>query len=356
MSKPTKTLFFDDKPLFGLDIGRSSLRVMQLETGQSKPKIIGYGSTDFDGDAIVDGVITKPEIVAKNIQDLFRHNIIGDITTNRVALSVPISHAFTRSMNVPGLSDDDIDEAVRTEVEQYIPAPIDDLYFSYSRTKNSKSKDELFLVAMPKKVVDSYLTLTRLIGLEAILVETTIGAGANLFARDKRSDLATLLVDFGTESADITVYKDGLIVSGTVASGGDKVTQLIMDALGVTSREATIIKSKYGLGHSKKQAQIKACLTPLLNLLTKEIKRTVRYYEERSTDKNSIEQVLIMGGGANMPGLAEYLTDDLRLPVRAFDSTSQLDFKHLQPLSDSQRMSYVTVAGLALTNPTEVFI
>lgn len=353
MNKTSKTYFFEDRPVFGLDIGRSSLRVMELDNRRAIPKLVGYGTASFDSAAIVDGVIEKPELIAKAAQDLFRHNLVGDITTRRVAVALPVAHAFTRAMPAPDLSAKETNEAVRTEAEQYIPAAVDDLYLDYS---HSAATNELFLVGMPKRIVDSYLDLTRLLGLETVLMETSIGASAELFAKDKQSGEPSLLIDFGTESADITVYKGGLLVSGTVALGGAKITELIAQALDVTPREAGIIKAKYGLNASKKQTQIRGALEPLLNLLIKEIKRTIRYYEERSGTKQGINQVLIMGGGANMPGLAEYLTDALRLAVRAFDPTPYINFGHLQPFSLTERMSYVTAAGLSMTNPRELFV
>jgi Tfp pilus assembly PilM family ATPase len=92
-----------------------------------------------------------------------------------------------------------------------------------------------------------------------------------------------------------------------------------------------------------------------LSLLIKEIKRTVRYYEEHSEGKRQISQVVIAGGGANMPGLAEYLTSNLRMAVRSFDPTSYLEFGRLQPFNLTERMSYVTAAGLAIIDPDEVF-
>ncbi len=355
MTKTNKTYYFEDKPLFGLDIGRGGLRVMQVERKHGETKIIGYGTTSFDPSAVVNGVIEKPEIIAEAAQKLFKSSLVGDITTSRVAVSLPVARAFTRSMMVPELSPKEIDEAVRTEAEQYIPAALEDLYLDYSNTARTDSPNELFLVAMPKRIVDSYLVLTRMLGLEAVLLETSISAGAQLFGQDTQSDVPSVLVDLGTESADITAYNGGLIVSGTVACGGDKITELIAKALNVTPHEATIIKSKYGFSLSKKQDQIIDCLTPVMNMLIKEIKRTIRYYEERSGTKQTIGQVLIMGGGANMPGLAAYLTSNLRIAVRSLDPTPHLDFGHLQPIALNDRMSYVTVAGLSLADPVKVF-
>lgn len=351
----TLPLLFEDRPLFGLDVGHGKIRVMQIQPGKKRSHVLGYGEATFDPVAMQDGIIEKPEIVAAATQALFRHHLIGAITTNRVAVSVPIARAYTRSIEVPELSDKDLAEAVKNEAEQYIPAALDDLYLDYTRVHTDDKKTTVFIVGMPKKIVDSYILLTRLLGLEVVAVQTSSGAGAQLFSLDNQSDIPSLLIDFGSDSADITVYDHGPVVSGTVACGSDLFTAAIAHELDVTEKEATLIKAKYGLGVSKKQAQIEKAITPALELLVKEIRRTVRYYEDHVHNKQKISQVVIAGGGANMPGLAEYLTSSLRLAVRSVDPTAYIDFGRLQPFNLTERMSYVTAAGLAATPPTEVF-
>jgi len=354
VKQPT-TLFFEDKPLFGMDIGHGKVRVMQLAPVKHRLHLIGYGETTFEPTAIKEGVIENPEVVAEAIQGLFRHHLVGDITTIRTAMSLPIARAFTRSLEAPKLSDKELKEAVTNEAEQYIPAALEDLYIDYTRVGTDPEKTTAFIVAMPKTIVDSYLTLSRMLGLETVILQTSSGAGAELFGRDPQSDVPSLLIDFGSNSADITVYDRGPAVSGTVACGSELITAAIAQELGVTEKEATLIKAKYGLNLSKKQPQIEKALSPTLSLLVKEIKRTVRYYEEHMHDKRKISQVIIAGGGANMPGLAEYLTSNLRMAVRSFDPSTFIDFGHLQPFNLTERMSYVTAAGLATINPKEVF-
>ena len=359
MNKPTnmpKTFFFEDKPLFGLDIGHGSLRVMELDTTARKlPRLKGYGTVVFDASAVVDGVIAKPEVIAKAANTLFHKHLVGDISTNRVAVSLPAQRAFTRATRLPKMSDKELAEAVRTEAEQYIPAAIDELYLDYTRLRDTDDGIELFIVAMPKKIVDSYLLLTRMLGLEAVLFETSIGASAQLFAHDKRSNIPSVLIDFGSGSTDITIFNRGLVATGTVALGSDHVTKVIEKALNVTPDEALVLKSKYGLGSSKIQKLIVKAVEPTLEALMKEIRRTIRYYEEHYPTDPPIGQVLTLGGGANMPGLADALTERLRLPVRAYDPGVYIDFAHFQPFYNADRMSYVTVAGLAVTNPAEIF-
>ena len=258
-------------------------------------------------------------------------------------------------MDVPALTTKELAEAVQTEAAQYIPAALDGLYLDYAKVNRGADSGTVLIVAMPKPIVDSYVVLARMLGLEAVMLQTSSSAGAYLFGRDPQSDIPSLLVDFGSDSADITVYDGGPVVSGTVACGSDLFTEAIARELGITEKEAMLVKAKYGLGHSRKQAQIEKALEPTLSLLIKEIKRTVRYYEEHGHEKQKIAQVVTAGGGANMPGLAEYLTSNLRLAVRSFDPTPYIDFGHLQPFNLTERMSYVTAAGLAAINPREVF-
>jgi type IV pilus assembly protein PilM len=359
MGSMKKTTFvpytYEDKPLFGLDIGHGIVRVLQLQPSKQKLRVVGYGEITFDSSAMDNGVITKPEELARAIQKLFKHSLVGDITTNRVAIALPISRAFTRSIELPTLSEKELAQTIDTEVEQYVPAAVESLYVDYSSIQTGKDKWATFIVAMPRRIVDSYITLCRLLGLETIVIQTSSGADANLFSLDSQSDLPSVLVNFGSESADITVFDKNPIVSGTAACGGEEITNLISEALDVTKREATIIKTKYGLGYSKKQKQIEKALEPNLSVLLKEIQRSIRYYEERSKSKRKIAQIVITGGGANMPGLTDYLTNSLRMPVRAFDPTNFIDFGNLQPISIGDRMSYVTVAGLSSIAPNEVF-
>lgn len=350
------TLLFEDKPLFGLDIGHGKARVLQLSLDKQIPKLVGYGETTFDASAIQDGVIQQPERIAKALQELFQHHLVGDITTNRVALSVPIAHAFTRSMEIPKLSDKELAEAVQNEADQYIPAAAEDLYLDYTRVGTEGDTTSVFIVGMPRRIIDSYVVLSRMMGLEAVVMQTSSGAGAHLFSRDPQSDIPSVLVDFGSDSADITVYDKGPVVSGTVACGGEQLTAAIAKGLGVTEKEALLIKTKYGLNLSKKQAQIEAALDPMLGLLVKEIRRTIRYFEEHASGKQTISQIVIAGGGANMPGIAEYLTRTLRIAVRSFDPTFYMDFGRMQPFGITERMSYVTAAGLAIIRPEEIFV
>ncbi|CAN5710217.1 type IV pilus assembly protein PilM [soil metagenome] len=350
------TKFYYDKPVFGIDIGFNSIKVMQTKSGGKKHKVLGYGVTTFAKSAMEEGLIADPEVIASAIHELFEKNLVGTISSKRVAVAIPASKTFNRTIRFPKMDKKkELDEAVRYEAEQYIPVPFDDLYMDYSIVSQTDKETEVLATAVPKRIVDSCVTTMRLLGLEPIAMETTINASGRLFLQAEQSDEPTILIDFGSVSVDITIFDKTLVVTGTVAGGGDNFSNLIAKKLNVSHDEAHIIKTKYGLGVSKKQAEITEALQPILDQLIKEIKRMIRYYEERKNVEDKIGQVVTLGGGANMPGLSEHMTNLLRLPVRMCDPWQHLDFGRLQPPNNVEKSMYVTVAGLALMNPQEIF-
>ncbi len=359
MKNPKIPYFLNDKPLFGLDIGPSSLKVMQIISPTKNKKkelqIIGYGFTNFDRDVIEDGVITNAEKIAESAYKLFQNNLIGNITTKRVAVAIPAYRTFTRSISLPNLQKKEIASAVRLEAEQYVSLPLDELYLDFEIIKKTKNSIDVFLVAVPKNIVDSYLKLTEILGLETVLIEPTLSSSGRLFSLDPQNDLATVIIDFGSRSADISIFDKHVLVTGTVQAGGEIFTNTIKNTLGITLAEAGLIKTKYGLSVSKKQTIIKDSLEPILNEVIKEIKRMMRYYEERYGNSRPIGQIVVLGGGANMPGLSDYLTNSIRLAVRHTDPWQYMSFKGLQPPNTADKPMYATVAGLALTNPQETF-
>lgn len=357
----SQSLFYHDKPVFGLDIGSGSVKAMQMDYDHNKGRmeVLGYGLTNFDSKVMEDGVITDYRAMAKPIHDLFSHGLVGGIGTRRVILSIPTARAFSRILNLPLLNRKALNEAVRLEAEQYIPVPINDLYIDYEQVSDKPNKDglvEILVVAAPRKIVDAYLNLMKMLDLEVVAIETNLSASTRLISlTENKENVPTLLIDVGSESIDISVLDKSLRVTGTVTSGGNDFTKAIASQLQITPKEANAIKAHYGLAVSKHQQMVKQAVTPIIDQLIKEVQRLMRYYSERINDHDHIQQVITMGGGANMPGLSDYLTEQLRMPVRQCSPWQMLSFGKLQPPHDLESSMYITVAGLALVDPKGVY-
>ncbi len=361
MIKQNLPYFYKDKAIFGMDIGHTSIKVMQSSFGDpnaknKKPSIIGYGANTFANSAIDDGVIVKPEIIASAAKEMFDKKLIGDITTNRAVIAIPAYRVFTRYLVLPKLKPNEIEDATKLEVEQYIPTPIDELYLDYEIANENSANTEVFFVGIPKKIVDSYLELAAILNIETILIEPTLNSSGRLFSFDKNNNIASVIMDFGSQSSDMSIYVDRILATGTVNSGGNTFTHKIKEALMVSDKEAQIIKNKYGLGVSKHQKEIISALKPTLDQIIEELKRIIRYYEEEYAFNNKpIKQIVVLGGGANMPGLNDYLTSSLRLAVRHSDPWQYFDFNKLKIPSIDDKLMYATVAGLSIINPKEIF-
>jgi type IV pilus assembly protein PilM len=345
---------YTDKPLFGLDIGSSTIKVMQILKQNNKYQISGYGVIEFDPEAVKHGGIEDIESVAKSVKNLFDHELIGKINTRRVAMSLPSSRTYSRVLSLPKLTKKELSEAIKLEAEQYIPVPLDDLYIDYQQISFNQEDNEYFLVGIPKTIVDSYMQLAEVLGLEVAALETSMNASSRLVSLAEEITTPTLLIDFGSLSADLTIYDKHPIVTGTVI-GGNTFTEIIAKKLKVTDKVATTIKIKYGLGVSKKQAQITDALQPALDSLTKEINKMQRYYEDKTKGKKTIAQIVSLGGGANMPGLSDYITASMRIPTRMCHPWTHISFGKLQPTTEGEKTMFITVAGLALIEPKEIW-
>lgn len=348
-----KSIFYRDKPVFGFDVGHSSLKLMQIEpsTGKKHDAVVGYGSIEFNAKSIKNGVIVDPEEVAKQAYKLITKNIIGSLTTKRVAAALPVSFTFNRVVSLPPMEKKDMLEAIKLEAEQSIPVPIEQLYLDHEVVRvNKDGQREILMVAAPKNIVDSYMQLFNLLDLEVALLETTINAVTRIVTHADQTGVPTLIIDFGSISSDLAVYDGTIRVTGTTDWGGETLTNEIASALKVSDRQAYTIKTRYGLNPGKKQAEIMKSLEPVLERLMSEIRRITRFYQERSDKDESIEQIIILGGGANLPGMSTYLTDKLRVPTRLVNPWQNLSFGGLQPPHKLETTLFTTAAGLSLIN------
>jgi len=353
-----KIKFYKDEPLFGLDIGHSSLKAMQIDKSRISKQlsVAGYGISPFAPEAIQNGEIIKPQIIAQAVHQLFEKNLIGSISSRRVACSLPTAHTFSRPMKVPPMEHKEILEAIQLEAEQYIPVPLTNLYLDYEISHQDQQGIELMLVAASRKIVDSYLKLLESLDLEPLVFEPSINAASRLLnLTGSAGTEPSILVDIGSATTDIAIYDKTLLVASTVNAGGDSLTSLIANGLHMSFIQAEELKHQHGIGFSDKQQRIIDVIKPQLETLVHEIQKSIRYYSERAAQSGKkISQVITVGGGALMPGFNHYLSQELRLPTNSFEPWQTISFGSLAVPVESDRSMYITAAGEAILDPLEV--
>lgn len=349
------------EPLFGLDIGHTSLKVMQLDAGGGKSKklhVVGYGSSyRYAASAIENGVILDFNALGGALRDLFDTRLQGKISSRKVACTIPLSHSFSRPLQLPLMNEEDLSEAVHLEAEQYIPVAADNLYIDYDVVRRDQKNIDVLVVGTPKNIVDSYMKFLQSMNLEPLTLEPTMNASARIFGMaDPTSQSPTALIDFGANAIDIAVYDGSLFVNGTVQGGSDTMIDLIAKQLGVSHEQAYKVKNQEGINFSDDLRSIGAAVKPTLDNLVREVSKITRYFNERvALNGRKVSQAITMGGGANMPGLNEYLGKELGLPVRMMDPWHKISFGRLSPPDELERSMFITVAGEAVLDISEIF-
>lgn len=349
-------LLYKDKPVFGFDIGRSSLKIMQVSQTPKGAIVDGYGTINFDASAIKNGAIEDPEVVIKAAYELIEKQLVGKITTDSVAVSLPNAYSFNRILTLPKMDEKDLQTAINLEASQSIPVPIDELYYDYAVTRTlPDGAQEVQLAACPKRIVDSYMGVFDALGLHVALVESNITAVTRMVIHAEAHDVTSLIVDFGSTACDLSIFDGTAIrVTSTVDCSGEVITKRIAEKLQVTDEQAHSIKTRYGLEVSKKQAAILEAIEPELSKLTNEVRKVIRYFGERNDSKNQIGQIIVLGGGANLPGLSSYITDKARIPARLCAPWNHLSFGKLQPPHELETTLYTTAGGLSLVTPKDL--
>ena len=350
-------MFYHKRPMFGLDIGSQTVKFMQLDPHAKRATVKAYGSIATDDKIMIDGVIRDIDKAAKLVDELLDKNVVGKLSTNRVVMSVPVSHVFTRVVNLPLMSRKEFDSAVQLEIEESVPVALKDLYYDYEMNDTNDPDNLLVrMVAAPRSIVDSYVSVCDMLGLDLALIQTNIKADAQLCMRyeDLSPNSPYIIIDVGGDSIDVGILDTTLRVTGTVEAGGNSLTAAIAKELHISPKKANDIKVTKGISASKQQKQILKEVSPILEKVTIEIKRMMRFYSERVQNKVDVSQILIVGGGANMPGLGDYLTNAMHIATRVSSPWgSHINFGKIEPPEHVDLPRFLTCAGLAMASDEE---
>jgi len=259
-------------------------------------------------------------------------------------------------MVVPTDAEKNLADAVQLEVEQYIPITASELYVDYQVIERSPKELNVLVSAVPKKIVDSITSACQKAGLVVTMVEPGINAAARLIRATEEGHLPSIIIDIGAATTDVALLDNSAVrLTGSVAVGGHTFTLRISESLKVSLEEAHQLKVHSGLSPGPHQLKLKAALESSLNQIVSEMRKIIRYYNERIGVSTKIEQIIIVGGGSNTPGIGEAITDAMMMPARVASPWDSLDFGNLQPPSKQFKPRYITAAGLAIVDPKEIW-
>lgn len=348
-------LFYKDKPIAGLDISSTGIKLMSIDP--KKWLVNGYGSLDLDPKRVKEALETEGDpYLTDNIKLLLAEKIVGEVSSKQVAISVPTARSFSRTFTLPIATEKALHDAVVLEADQYIPIPSSSLYIDHQVIERTKQEITVLMSAVPRVVVDNIVASVEAAGLQPILVEPSISSVGRVLTATEEGNLPTVIVDIGPASTDIAILDRGTIrVTGGLAIGGNSFTLDIAKKLNVALENAHQLKVLNGLSAGPRQQKLKDALAPSLERIMSEVRKVMRYYDERISDTRKLEQLLVVGSGSNLPGIGEYFTDKLVMPARVASPWQKLDFGKLQEPPKQFRSRYITVAGLASIAPGSIW-
>lgn len=348
-----KKLFHHDKPIIGLDVSQTGIKVMSIDA--SKWLVHGYGSMDLDPVKVQDSLDKSDDYLRQSLATLLNEKIVGTLGSNHVVLGVPTARTFSRTFTLPIKQESSLKDAVELEAEQYIPMPLSMLYVDYSIISRNKEELTVLMAAVPRTIVDRMIEITQSLNLEIVMIEPSINAVARVLKATEEGHLPTLIIDVGPATTDVAVLDGSIRVTGGLGIGGNTFTLDIAKKLNVALENAHQLKVLSGLSAGPRQAKITDALTPSLQRILTEVRKVMRYYDERFTNEQKLEQVLIVGAGSNVPGIGDFFTNELVMPVRVASPWQQLEFGSLAQPNKQFRPRYISVAGLASIPVEEIW-
>lgn len=346
-------LFFNDKPVIGLDISSTDMKVMSVDS--ERKAVTGYGVIDLDPLQIKKAFDENYEYLLKNLQTLLERKLVGHLVSDQVILGIPTSRTFSRTFTIPANAEKTLKDAVAIEVGQYIPLPIALLYVDYEIIERNDDLLTVIMSAVPRKLVDNVLSACEAVGLTVVMIEPAINAVARVLKSTEEGHLPTVVVDIGAANTDIAVLDGSVRITGGITTGGNTFTLDIAKKLGVTLENAHQLKVLNGLAPGPKQAKLEGALKPALRSIINETRKVIRYYNERLSSNRRLEQILVVGSGSNVPGIGEYFTNELVMPSRTANPWQELDFGDLPQPAKQFRSRYICVAGLASVQKGEMW-
>lgn len=333
---------------FGLDIGRSFIKVVQIDGSGGKKLLRAAALVACPGG----GMATESAVELSKISDAVKSLVeSAKIQEARCVVSLVESQVVTRLIQLPPLTDKELGAAIKWEAEQYIPLPIKDVILHYqvvSRPVSGETggKMDVLLVAAPKRVASKYLNIVKNAGLRVEALETESQALVRALVR--AGDPPTLIVSMGALSTELVVESAGhVLFTRSIASGGSNLTRAIMAEFNLPQKQAEQYKQAYGIVADKLSGKVAAVLKPILDIITGEILKAIEFYHSHYQE-SQVSRVVVCGGGAYLPGLAEFLVERTSLEVSMADPWADFIKEGLILKMAGQGTVYAVATGLAM--------
>ncbi len=339
----------DDNLFLGIDIGDSSLKMVELRKKGKKIFLSNYAFSEN----VTDVNFTKVADVNYLAQAILKVKAEAGIKAKKVTASLPTFSVFSSIIHLPTIDRKNMDKIVADEAKKVIPLPLEEMILDWKIVPHKAGEDEkngsrVFLTGSPKKLVRRYIEIFRLAKLELASLETeTFSLVRSLLGNDPST---VMIVEIGANSTDLSVVQDSIpVLNRSLEVCGSTVTQTLADKLGLSFIQAEQFKLDLSASLSDgSKDELPQLIIKTLGPVIHEIEYMREFFEKNGAS-NKIEKIVLSGGGALLLNLADYLSKHLNLQVIIGDPFSRVSYPvEMQPIINEVGSKLAVAAGLAL--------
>jgi type IV pilus assembly protein PilM len=343
--------FGGNKALVGLDIGSSSVKVVELKKARGGLELVHLGVEPLASDIVVDSMIVDSGSVSNAISKLFGEN---GIKSRAVVTSVSGHSVIVKRIPMQTMTEAELSEAIQREAAQHVPFDIADVKIDYQVLSDDLSGPQMdvLLVAVKKEKILNYTNVLSLAGRTPVIVDVDAFALQNCyeFNYDPAPNTTVALLNIGASVMNINVVKGSVpLFTRDVSVGGNQYTDLLQKELDLSYDDAEALKLGHSVGTVSQEAK-----TPVLQQVTElivlEIQKTFDYFRATAAGEH-IERIYLAGGSSKVPGLTEALRHEFSLSVDLINPFQKIAYQDSTPgvsLIDENPGQLAVAVGLAL--------
>jgi len=351
------------KLALGLDIGSTSIKMILLKEQRKRGEVgfalQSFGMKPLPPEAIVDGALMNSTAIVQAVQELMSEL---KVKGKDVAIGVSGHSVIIKKIQMPRMSQDELEESIQWEAEQYIPFDVKDVNIDTQILdgggNDATGQMDVLLVAAKKDMINDYTTVVSEAGLAPVVVDVDAFAVQNMFSvnYDLPERETVVLINAGASVVNINIIANGVTVfTRDVTIGGNQFTEEIQKQLNVSYEEAEALK----IGGNRADAdavvpqEVERVLSSVAEQVAGEIQRSLDFYAGTAADSN-FSKVYLSGGTAKIPALFKTIEARTGVPVEILNPFRKIevDNRKFDPafIMDVAPMAAVAV-GLALRRP-----
>jgi type IV pilus assembly protein PilM len=333
-------LFGKKDHLVGLDIGSRTIKAAEIIESNKGRTLKRFGMTDIKPGLIEDGAINEPEEVAEAVTELFKS---FGVREKNVAISIGGYSVIVKKINVQTMAEDQLQETIHFEAEQYIPFDISDVNLDFQilgPNENNPNQMNVFLVAAKKEMVNDYINLVNLSGLNPCIIDVEAFALQNIFEinYDLKDEDNIALIDIGASKTSLNILKgNNSVFMRDVSLGCGQINQKIISLTNCSFDESESIKLE-GQTDKIPEEDLKKIISTVVADWCTEIRRALDFFYSTYPD-DQIKKIVLSGGGGNIRDFRQLLAKEASAevetinPLSSFMIDSSLDPGYIQQIS-----------------------